>query len=246
MMSEITLLHIGRIHPDPRWHTAGATHDHHELIVVVGGRMDVRDSTGTERPVRSGECALYPSGAWHAEESDSADPVATLFVSFRAPLDGTGVTIRPDRHGRMAVVAGWLWEHRLFEGALEGAWRRSCLELLLAEWRYCAAPADDGDEALREVRRWLARDLRRKYALSDLARRAGMSPSYFLVRFRRHTGLSPMAYLNRLRCREAERLLRYTAMPIKEIAAQTGFADPYHFSKRFKGLTGQSPSALRP
>jgi AraC-like DNA-binding protein len=34
-------------------------------------------------------------------------------------------------------------------------------------------------------------------------------------------------------------------VPIKEIAERTGFADEFHFSKRFRQIVGQSPGRFR-
>ena len=43
----------------------------------------------------------------------------------------------------------------------------------------------------------------------------------------------------------AVELLRRTALPIKQVAMQVGFANEKSFSRAFKGWTGESPSALR-
>ncbi|WP_194165292.1 helix-turn-helix domain-containing protein [Deinococcus terrestris] len=44
---------------------------------------------------------------------------------------------------------------------------------------------------------------------------------------------------------EARRLLGFTTLSVKEIAARLGYADPFHFSRAFKGATGLSPQAYR-
>lgn len=44
---------------------------------------------------------------------------------------------------------------------------------------------------------------------------------------------------------EAKRLLRYTALSIKEIAYQLGFAEPLHFSSFIRKQTGMSPTMVR-
>lgn len=44
---------------------------------------------------------------------------------------------------------------------------------------------------------------------------------------------------------EARRLLGFTPLSVKEIAARLGYADPFHFSRAFKGATGLSPQAYR-
>lgn len=244
-MSKITFLSIGRLDPNPAWRMPGDRHAFHELIVARAGAMRVHGPRGETWALRAGECALYPAGAWHMEISDADDPLASLYLAFHAPLPETEVTIRPDRRGRLAGLAAWMWEERMQEGPAERAWRGHCLELLLAEWRLLGLRADADDPVVDETRRWLARHVGERHTLADLARRAGLSKSHFLARFRRRCGVTPMAYLARLRCREAERLLRYSALPLKEIAVQTGFADPYHFSKRFKRHAGVAPSALR-
>lgn len=44
---------------------------------------------------------------------------------------------------------------------------------------------------------------------------------------------------------EAQRLLQFTPLTIKEIAYTLGFSDQFHFSKVFKRATGQTPQAYR-
>jgi len=44
---------------------------------------------------------------------------------------------------------------------------------------------------------------------------------------------------------EAKRYLLYTDMPLREIAAVLGYADPFHLSKTFKRVTGATPQAYR-
>ena len=46
-------------------------------------------------------------------------------------------------------------------------------------------------------------------------------------------------------CKLAMSMLAGTPLPIKEIAAQVGYPDIYHFSQRFKKLLGQPPTAYR-
>jgi AraC-like DNA-binding protein len=81
--------------------------------------------------------------------------------------------------------------------------------------------------------------------LDDFAREAGMSVSHFSERFRKQTGQSPMAYFIQLRMRLACRLLDLSGKPIKTVAMETGYRDPYYFSRVFKKSMGISPEKYR-
>jgi AraC-like DNA-binding protein len=54
-----------------------------------------------------------------------------------------------------------------------------------------------------------------------------------------------MQYRDRRRMELAKRLLLTGNLRIKEIAHEVGFVNPYHFSRRFRELTGQSPRDYR-
>ena len=60
-----------------------------------------------------------------------------------------------------------------------------------------------------------------------------------------YAGMSLKHYLTGLRIREAITLLRYSDRTIADIAEQTGFSSPAHFSRVFRTETGHPPSALR-
>ena len=81
--------------------------------------------------------------------------------------------------------------------------------------------------------------------VSMLARLAGLSPDYFAQLFKVQTGCSPREYLHLLRIHRACRLLETTSLGIKQIANQLGYQDPFHFSRKFKGFQGLSPTEYR-
>ena len=63
--------------------------------------------------------------------------------------------------------------------------------------------------------------------------------------FRKEIGQPIIHYARDRSLWQAERLLRTTDLPVKEIARRTGFADPLYFSRVFPGRFGVSPKAYR-
>lgn len=95
------------------------------------------------------------------------------------------------------------------------------------------------------VRGLLERNLGKPLRLGQLAAQAGMSPEHLCREFKRHHGCGPLHYRLRLRVSSAERMLRYSDRPLKEIAADLGFPDVYYFSKAFKKFNGDPPATYR-
>jgi transcriptional regulator GlxA family with amidase domain len=56
---------------------------------------------------------------------------------------------------------------------------------------------------------------------------------------------SPARLFNRFKVQKAVELLVHTSRPVKEIAFDLGFENPYHFSRVFKTFYGAAPSSLR-
>ncbi len=81
--------------------------------------------------------------------------------------------------------------------------------------------------------------------VAALAKAAGCSASHLAHRFAADMGTTPMAYLEAHRIERAKYLLVSTTMAVKEVAAAVGFANPFHFSTRFRRLVGRSPMEWR-
>jgi AraC-like DNA-binding protein len=58
-------------------------------------------------------------------------------------------------------------------------------------------------------------------------------------------GISIIQYIEKLQITKAKELLLETESTISEIAYKCGFIDGNYFSKRFKQITGVSPSEFR-
>lgn len=83
------------------------------------------------------------------------------------------------------------------------------------------------------------------WTLPEMARRAGMSQSHLRRLFVQAFGVPPHEYLEQARLRKGAELLRDTGRPVGEIAQAAGYADPFHFSARFRKHFGVSPRAYR-
>ena len=98
---------------------------------------------------------------------------------------------------------------------------------------------------LERLIRYLRLSFNADLRLEDLARRAGMSVSTLLRRFRSATGSSPVEYLLRLRLERARENLATTDQRITDIAFSSGFRDSNYFTRQFKRYTGMSPRDYR-
>ena len=79
----------------------------------------------------------------------------------------------------------------------------------------------------------------------NLAKKAGLATNAFIKLFTEETGVSPQKYVKNKRIDKACILLHHSNFTIDEVAAKTGFADRYHFSRIFKNLTGVSPARYK-
>ncbi len=63
--------------------------------------------------------------------------------------------------------------------------------------------------------------------------------------FKKKTGMTSKDYIDNIRMHLASEMLASGSKTIKEIAAVLGYADPYHFSRRFKELKAYSPKKYK-
>jgi AraC-like DNA-binding protein len=95
-------------------------------------------------------------------------------------------------------------------------------------------------DVIKLAMEYLRAHLVENVSLDDLARVVGLSPFHFLRSFKKEVGLPPHAYQNHLRIQQAKLLLAQH-LPLSEIAAQVGFSDQSHFTRRFKEVVGVTP-----
>ena len=107
-------------------------------------------------------------------------------------------------------------------------------------WRLAAAHAPVR-AALREIEDNLPEQLTNR----RLARLCHMSEDYFIRRFRACVGQSPARYIQEQRVLQAAQALLFTADSIEAIAAASGFANRFYFSRVFTRQMGISPAAYR-
>jgi AraC family transcriptional regulator len=81
--------------------------------------------------------------------------------------------------------------------------------------------------------------------VAALAGGAGVSTGHLFRIFRSEYGCSPARALEAVRLARAAILLQRSNATVAEIAHRSGFANPYHFSRRFAAVYNNPPGAFR-
>jgi AraC-like DNA-binding protein len=94
-------------------------------------------------------------------------------------------------------------------------------------------------------RQLLQEHFHRLPTLEQAARECHVDIAYFCRLFRRFDQQSPYQYLTRLKMNAAAAQLRQPGALVKNVAADLGFANPFHFSRVFKSVFGVAPQGFR-
>lgn len=101
------------------------------------------------------------------------------------------------------------------------------------------------DPRIETTLQTLSSEMREQLTVADLAARVNLSPSRLTHLFKEQVGESVIDTLNHIRLRVAARYLQTKTMPVRDIAANVGFSDPFYFTRRFKSAYGVSPLEYR-
>ncbi|WP_161958829.1 GlxA family transcriptional regulator [Ferruginivarius sediminum] len=101
------------------------------------------------------------------------------------------------------------------------------------------------DALVGRCQAWLAENYDSEQPIARLIARTGLPERTFARRFRKATGYAPKAYLQNLRIEESKQLLETTDMPVEDVAAAVGYADPSYMRSLFKRLVGITPAEYR-
>ena len=154
--------------------------------------------------------------------------------------------------GRMALLlemlrapaVGWEKHEALSSGLTQG------LALaLLCEFASAACGDRDvhnaNEAVLSRFDTYLASSFGRPLSLEEMAKGAYVSRQHLLKVCRLAGRPTPVQQLYRKRLEAAADLLLHTGLPLSQIAEQCGFANPFHFSRKYKQFWGESPLSWR-
>jgi AraC-like DNA-binding protein len=98
---------------------------------------------------------------------------------------------------------------------------------------------------LRRARDHIDRHYAEPLDLATLAEVAGVSKYHFQRLFLATYGVSPAEHLTRRRLERAQDLLRATGLTVTEVCHAVGFSSLGTFSRRFRGVVGESPTEFQ-
>lgn len=213
---------------------------------------------------QDGGCRILPDGSvdlvlavqganWTAEVHGTTSRAVTLPLASGAHY--LGVTFRPGQAGLLLAATAPELTDRVVPAA----------ELLTLDLEPLAASLQPGPGAsvaglFGHLDRILVRGLPLRPAgamnrvldlidqaetppdLQQLAETYGRSVRQFQRRFLEQTGLPAKLYMDILRFRRASRLVRYSTLPLADIAAVLGYTDQSHMVRVFQRFCGEPPS----
>ncbi len=108
-----------------------------------------------------------------------------------------------------------------------------------------AARPQTASPDLNHILKYLEAHYAQKQSLQQIAERFAITPSYVCRLFAKHLDTTFSTHLAGLRMARAAHLLETSDMPIKEIAALSGYDDYFYFCRVFREANGCTPTQYR-
>ena len=247
----------GLEHCTPDYAIRRETFPFHSIEYVARGRGEVR-LKNRAYPLQPGRLFAYGPGMPHHITGNAADPLVKYFVDF------TGTN-----------AAGWLRSCGLASGQVSEVFPANALQPLFDELIQAGSQARRESAALceklleclglriigaraplaaaetpafttyQQCRRHIEQHRQRLRTLEQIADECHVNNAYLCRLFRRYDRQTPYQYLLRLKMNDAAERLQQPGALVKQVAEESGFADPFHFSRVFTSVFGLSPTNFR-
>jgi AraC-like DNA-binding protein len=224
---------------------------------VARGRGEVK-LKGRSFSLQPGRLFAYAPGIAHQITGDTADPLVKYFVDFAGThatkllrscgLSPGGVSEVFPANALQPLfdelIRAGLQARR--ENAALCAKLLECLALRIAASRAPLAGAETlAFATFQQCRQHIEQNFLRLRTLEQIAGECHVNNAYLCRLFRRYDSQSPYRHLLQLKMNHAAERLQQPGTLVKQVAAETGFADPFHFSRVFTSVFGLSPNAFR-
>ncbi len=260
-----TLYSAGYVACPYNWNVPERTVPQHALWLCLGGEANITVD-GAPYRIGQGSLALIPAGSHRCAQHNPANPLRVYVVRFAARIHGV-----LDLPTIFPVPITWYPHPSTMEELVQTAQRivaeltspqlgstlaitGDCTRLVALLWRDAARQGGRGSPLtaapitvarLAPVLQIIQARFAEPLTLAELAHPLNLHPAYFSSLFKELTGLPPMRYLAQYRFERARELLLTTTLPISAIAEETGYGDPFYFSRVFRKVEGMAPTEYR-
>ena len=100
-------------------------------------------------------------------------------------------------------------------------------------------------QTIERAKEYILKNFTQNISLNELAQYCYVSPFHFSRTFKQFSAFSPYRYLQHLRLKNAEMLLKTTAVAITDICYMSGFNSPDYFSAAFTKKYKMAPGKYR-
>ena len=226
------------------------------LEYILSGTGTVHcDAENVDYHPQTGDVYLLSPNQKHLYYSDSSDPWIKLFINMQGPV----VEGLAEAYGLTGRIYFPRVSHLqpLFEELYSMMENRELADTLILErtellihriFRALGKKLHEEAHAsgeIDQVKQYLNSHVGRIVTIKELSDLIYRSPDYLIKHFKAEVGVTPYQYLLKRKMSIAKRLLRDTALPIREVALQLGYEDAHYFSGLFKKETGWPPGHYR-
>lgn len=233
-----------------------STFPYYGLEFVAGGKGTLTLKGRTCRLV-PGTVFSYGPGVPHRIITAADEPLVKYFVDFAGAGAGNLLRAIPLPPGAVIQTSAPAEVMPIFDELIANGLKNArqsqdicaaLLEALLLKLAETRVPAGSVESAAfatyQRCRRELEEHALEIRTLQDLARRCHVDGAYLCRLFRRFDQQSPYHRLLRIKMNHAAARMQAPGTLVKQVAAELGFDDPYHFSRAFKSVFGLSPTEL--
>lgn len=246
---------VERCEPDYAIRRSSFPYDSIEFVATGRGTLVLEGETHALCP---GTLFSYGPGIAHEITSDPREPLVKYFVDFAGHEAGAKLKqfdLAPGSVGRV-FAPGEI--QGIYDALIDNGLRGTrfspqlcvtLLEYLLLKMAESLMPAEAAQTpafaTYQRCRQHIQTHHARLRTLGQIAKECHVDPAYLCRLFGRYDHQTPYQFLVRLKMNLAAQRLQNPGTLVKQVAAELGFADAFHFSRTFKKVLGLAPEAFR-